>query len=116
MIIDRLTKNLQLTENSGPAINTQLANLVNKLMRDKLNEEELTELKKLHETPENCSTLAETKVNEGVWNNLGETTRSTDLKFQKVQKRFIKGMIVIVSMVNKLIPVSDAEDTSTEQE
>ena len=113
-VIDRLTKNLQLTENSGPAINTQLANLVNKVMRDKLNEEKLTELKKLQETPENCSTLAETEVNQRVWNNLDETTRSlTDLKFQKVQKSLIKGMIVIVSMVNKPIPVSEAEDTST---
>ena len=110
VIIDRLTKNLQLTENSGPAINTQLPNLVNKLMRDKLNEETLTELKKLHETPENCSTLAETNVNQGVWNNLDETARSTDLKFQKVQKSLIKGMIVIVSVVNKLIPVSEAKD------
>ena len=115
VIIDRLTKNLQLMENSGPAINTQLANLVNKLRRDKLNEE-LTELKKLHETLENRSTLAETKVNQGVLNNVDETARSTDLKFQKVQKFLIKEMIVIVSVVNKLIPVSEAEDTSTEQE
>ena len=85
-------------------------------MRDKLNEEKLAELKKLHETPENCSTLAGTEVNQGVWNNLDETARSTDLKFQKVQKSLIKGMIVIVSVGNKLIPVSEAEDTSTEQE
>ena len=105
-----------MTENSGPASNTQLANLANKLMRDKLNEEKLTELKKLHEVPENCSALAETKVNQGVWNNLDETARSTDLKFQKVQKSLIKGMIVIVSVVKKLIPVSEAEDACTEQE
>ena len=84
-------------------------------MRDKLNEEKLTELKKLYETPENCS-LAETKVNQGVWNNLDETARSTDLKFRKVQKSLIKGMLVIVSVVNKLIPVSEVEDTPKEQE
>ena len=85
-------------------------------MRNKLNEEKLTELKKLYETPENCSTLAETKVNQREWNNLEETVRSTDLKFQKVQKSLIKGMIVIVSVVNKLIPVSVVADTPKEQE
>ena len=85
-------------------------------MRDKLNKEKLTELEKLYETPEKCPTLAETKVNQGVWNNLDETARSMDLKFQKVQKSLIKGMTVIISVVNKLIPVSEADDTSNDQE
>ena len=60
-------------------------------------------MKKQHETPENCSTLSETKVNQGVWNNLDESARSTDLKFQKVQKSLIKGIIIIVTEVNKMM-------------
>ena len=42
------------------------------------------ELKKQHETPENCASLSERKVNQGVWSKLDESARSTDLKFQKV--------------------------------
>ena len=80
------TKTLQLTEHVGPAIDWELASLVDKIMREKANEEKIMELKKQHETPENCTTLSEMKVNQGVWINLDESARSTDLKFQKVQK------------------------------
>ena len=58
-------------------------------MREKASEDKITDLKKQHETPENCSTLSETKVNQGVWNNLDESARSTDLKFHKVQKSLV---------------------------
>ena len=72
-------------------------------MREKANEDKITDPKKQHETPENCTTLSETRVNQGVWNNLDESARSTDLKFQKVQKSLVKGIIIIVTEVNKLM-------------
>ena len=102
-LISKLTKTLQLTEHVGPAIDGDLASLVHKIMREKANEDKITDLKKQHETPENCTTLSETKVNQGVWNNLDESARSTDLKFPKVQKTLVKGIIIIVTEVNKLM-------------
>ena len=51
--------------------------------------------------------MSETKVNKGVWNNLGESARSTDLKFQKVQKNLVKGITTIVTEVNKLMGNSE---------
>lgn len=113
-LISKLTKTLQFTEHVGPAIDGDLASLVDKIMREKANEDKITDLKKQHETPENCSTLSETKVNQGVCNNLDESARSTDLKFQKVQKSLVKGMIIIATEVNKLMGKSgpqNAEDT-----
>ena len=53
------------------------------------------------------------KVNQGVWNNLDESARSTDLKLQKVQKSLVKG-IMIVTEVNKMVGNAgpqNAEDT-----
>lgn len=112
-LITKLTKTLQLTEHVGPAIDGELASLVDKIMREKGNEDKIMELKKQHETPENCATLSETKVNQGVWNNLDESARSTDLKFQKVQKSLIKGIIVVVSEVNKLMGNSETQKEDT---
>ena len=110
-LISKLTKTLQLTEHVGPAIDGDLAALVDKITREKANEDKITDLKTLHETPENCTTLSETKVNQGVWNNLDETARSTDLKFQKAQKSLVKGIIVIVTEVNKLMGNSGVQNT-----
>ena len=84
LLITKPTKTLQLTEHVGPVIDGELASLVDKIMREKADKDKIMELKKQHETPENCASLSERKVNQGVWNNLDESARSTDLKFQNV--------------------------------
>lgn len=102
-LISKLTITLQLTEHVGPAIDRDLASLMDKIIREKASEDKMTDLKKQHQSPENCSTLSETKVNQDVWNNLDESVRSTDLKFQKVQKSLVKGIIINVTEVNKMM-------------
>ena len=84
LLITKPAKTLQLTEHVGLAIDGELASLVDKIMREKADEYNIMELKKQHETPENCASLSERKVNQGVWSKLDESARSTDLKFQKV--------------------------------
>ena len=84
LLITKPAKTLQLTEHVGPAIDGELASLVDKIMREKADEDNIMELKKQHETPENCASLSERKVNQGVWSKLDESAWSTDLKFQKV--------------------------------
>ena len=51
--------------------------------------------------------LAETRVNLPIWNNLSERARTSDLKFQKVQKYLIKGTTAVVQVVNDLISKPD---------
>ena len=42
-------------------------------------------------------------MNTNIWNNLGESTRSNDLKLQKVQKYLVKGMTAFVTVIGALI-------------
>ena len=86
---------------------------MDQIIREKANEDKITELKKQPEISENCITLSETKVNQGVRNNLDELARSTDLKFQKVQNSLVKGIIVVVSEVNKLMGNSGLQKEDT---
>ena len=53
-------------------------------------------MKETTRNPRELYHLSETNVNQGVWNNLDESARSSNLKFQKLQKSLIKGIIVIV--------------------
>lgn len=83
-----------------------MAGLVHKLLRDaKPNETKLNDLKKKYSPPNNCEGLSETRVNTNIWNNLGETARSNDLKLQKVQKYLVKGMTAVVTIIDALIKV-----------
>ena len=113
-IIEKLTRDLALEDEKGPDINVQLAGLVHKLLREaKPNETKLNELKKQYIPPNNCEGLSETRVNANIWNNLGETARSNDLKLQKVQKYLVKGMTALVTVIDTLIkdePKSSNED------
>ena len=45
-LISKLTKTLQLTEHVGPAIDGDLASLMDKIMREKASEDKITDLKK----------------------------------------------------------------------
>ena len=63
----------------------------------------VTDLKRQYESPQNCGSLAETEINQGVWNNLDESARSMDLEFQKVQKCLAKGVTSVVSVVDSLL-------------
>lgn len=38
---------------------------------------------------------------------MDESARSTDLKFPKVQKTLVKGIVIIVTEVNKLMETQD---------
>ena len=77
-LITKLTKTLQLTKYVVPTINGELASLVDEIMREKAKEDKIIELKKQHKTLKNYATLSETKVNQGVWNNLDKWALSTD--------------------------------------
>jgi len=103
-IIEKLTNDLTLEDEKGPDINTQLAGLVRKLLRKaKPNETKLNELKKQYISPSNCQGLSETRVNSNIWNNLGETARSNDLKLQKVEKYLMKGTTAVVTVTDSVI-------------
>lgn len=96
-----------MSEQDGADIHGNLANIVQKLLKDKPEEDKLNEVKKRYLRPKNCEMLAETRVNLAIWNNLSERARTSDLKLQKVQKSLIKGSTAVVQVVNDLISKPD---------
>ena len=90
-ILNKLEKEFNVSEQDGADIHGNLANIVQKLLKDKPEEDKLNEVKKRYLRPKNCEMLAETRINLAIWNNLSERARTSDLKLQKVQKSLIKG-------------------------
>ena len=116
-ILGQLEKAFGLAEQTGVEINTNLAAIVSKLLKEKTEEDKLTEIKKRYPAPKNCEKLAETRVNLPIWNNLSEKARSADIKLQKVQKSLVKGATADVSVVNNLItaPADAPQNQSCKQ-
>ena len=106
-ILNKVEKEFNVSEQDGAEIHGNLAAIVQKLLKDKPEEDKLNEIKKRYLRPKNCDMLAETRVNLPIWNNLSERARTSDLKFQKVQKSLIKGTTAVVQVVNDLISKPD---------
>ena len=79
-------------------------------MREKLDDEVLTETKTRYLLPENCDSLTTTKVNHLIWDQLKPETRSFDVKLQKVQAHIVKGVTPIVNIIQALVTSSQRQN------
>ena len=66
-------------EETGPSVNTELANVVNAMLKEGLPEEKLQEKLNKYHRPENCEFLTKVRVNQPVWDHLTPTVRSQDV-------------------------------------
>ena len=90
-------------EETGPSVNTELANVVNAMLKEGLPEEKLQEKLNKYHRPENCEFLTKVRVNQPVWDHLTPTVRSQDVRLQKVQTSIFKGMCALTNMIDKLL-------------
>ena len=102
--------NLGLTEEirsfeTGPEIKTDLANIVNKMVRDGILEDKLAEKLKKYPTPTNCDALTRVTVNKLIWEKMTPNARSYDVKMQKVQTNIIAGIAAVVKAVDQLLDI-----------
>ena len=61
-ILNKLEKEFNVSEQDGTEIHGNLATIVQKLLKYKPEEDKLTEIKKRYLRPQNCETLAETRI------------------------------------------------------
>ncbi|CAH3041177.1 unnamed protein product [Pocillopora meandrina] len=90
-------------EETGPSVNTELANVVNAMLKEGLPEEKLQEKLNKYHRLENCEFLTKVRVNQPVWDHLTPTVRSQDVRLQKVQTSIFKGMCALTNMIDKLL-------------
>ena len=106
-ILSQLEKEFNVSEQDGAELHRNLAAILQKLLKEKPEEDKQNEIKKRYRRPKICDTLSETRVSLAIWNNLLEKARTSDLKLQKVQKSLIKGTAAVVQVVHDLISKPD---------
>ena len=80
--IDTQSYKTKRGDKKGPAVDDNLAALVNGLFREGHSEEVSKDIRKLYDTPENCAHLTPVKVNQLVWDILAPGPQATDVKLQ----------------------------------
>ena len=102
-ILGSIAEEYDLDEQCAEEINPKLAAIVNKMVRNRLTEEKLKEKLSQSIRPTNCDNLSGTKVNPEIWRKLQATTRSRDIKMQRLENTLLKATIPIVKVVHQLM-------------
>ena len=97
----RLGKKFMSTEVCGNKINQDLADNVNYLFRNGIEEERYKDLIKDEENPrpENCDALIVVKVNQLVWDAVTPAGRTRDLKMQNMETSVVKAATILSKAV-----------------
>ena len=97
-------------EQTGPAINHDLAAIVNELLTDKLTKDKLESVQDKYLKPENCGDLIAPKINKPIWQQLKQETRNTDSVFQKLQQLYLSSLYAVLYVCNSLSNMHNTED------
>lgn len=99
-----MTKRVKTRESFGPKIDETLAENLNELFRNGMNEDQFTEMVKDEITPrpENCLGLSTVKTNPLIWDFLSPQTQTIERKMQLIQKAVVKSSIIIAQTVHNL--------------
>ena len=73
-------------------IDEEIANSVSYMLNNKLEPKVLEEAAAKYPPPTNCQMLDTPKVNPSVWDNVPTSTKSNDLKLQRIQKSLVRGL------------------------
>ncbi|CAB4034218.1 Hypothetical predicted protein [Paramuricea clavata] len=110
-ILDSVVQELD-EEQLAPAVSEKLAEVINKTLRSKLSEEKLKEKQNAYPRPQNCESLETTRVNPEIWAQLQSSTRSRDIRLQKVQSLLLKGLLPLVQLLENC---RQSDDRSTDK-
>ena len=97
-------------EKPGPAIDHDLATIVNELLTEKLTKEKLKPVQQKYLRPENCKNLVTPKINKLIWQQLKQETKNTDSAFQKIQQLLLSSLYAILQVCNSLSSSQNTED------
>ena len=84
------------------AVNTQLATLVDKMVKTMLTEDNAKEKLAKYNRSQNCENLVSTKVNPEILGDMRSNSKCKDLRMQKIETSMLRRMHPVIKMADKL--------------
>ena len=101
--IEEIAQEYNDDEDVGPEIDTQLANLVEKMKNKNMPDDTQKRINDTYKLPQNCNNLCVPKVNEELWSELDKDVKIQDLRLQKIQRHLIKSAAILIKTAQNLI-------------
>ena len=90
-----IAQDLDLSEKTGSAVDEELANIVNSLLKDKIPDEKTQAKVDQYPKPANIEGLRTPRVNPLIWSQLPAQVRTQDSKHQKSQNSLVAAVVAI---------------------
>ena len=101
--LSALEKFYGVADTTGPDIDPQLARIVESFIIVRLTDEKLKEKLTAGLVPKNCECLKATRVNPEIWDKLSTTSKSRDIKAQRIENAIVQAMLAITSAADTLV-------------
>ncbi|XP_046581251.1 uncharacterized protein LOC124288767 [Haliotis rubra] len=113
-VIEQIADKFKVAENSGPLVDKGVSDLIDGLVATRLDEKQRAELFDKHLCPANVQKLKPPRVNTGIWQSMDLEARQRDAKSQKLQEIFLRGLVPLISAVDKLNDMSNRKSSDHE--
>ena len=110
--LDSMAQNFESDEQLGPAINPEVAAIMQSSFTKKISEDKMKNLTDAYPRPQNYNALTSVKVNAAIWACMKPDTRSKDLKLQKTQSRLQKVAMALATLAETLLTDRKADQHS----
>ena len=102
VLVAELIKEVTEDEQTEKPLNGKISSVIDSILASGLNEQALVKRKEKIKRPENCKLLRVTKVNSKIWEIAQKTTKSMDVRLQKLQESLAKGLIPIARLTGTM--------------
>ena len=102
-VLNQLDNSVKRPTNCGPAINLQLAKLVENLLQHGMDAEAKESMLLKYLKPDNCPRLEVVKVNPDIYNSVRRNTKQEDFALQKLQQPLIAGITAVIEVLNAYV-------------
>lgn len=106
-----MSKRFKVTEKCDMNVDSVLAENVNELFVNGIEEEKYAEVVKddAHMRPENCESLSVVRMNQLIWDAVSPIARTNDKKLQNIETSVIKSAILLTKVVNTMAQMEGNE-------
>ena len=111
-LLSEIAEDLLNADESGPAVETQLADFINNLWSKKLSDSKLKDKSAKYLRPANCETLATPRVNPEIWDKLSHSVKQQDLRSSSTQKTVGTAGAVLCKSIELLLEMNSKQPKS----
>jgi len=105
--VEEIMLDMGKKEDTGPAINDNLARLINQLLSGRTAEEKCKDIMKKHVRPDNVNMLVNSRVNPQIWSRLKENTKKSDLRLAHASDKLVKYLTTETNIIVRLSLLKD---------